>query len=329
MKNVKSYIFFFVLALLLLIMSADNGLLVFGVVIFPILFVLILALRIKWIAKLVAIGLDKILGENDYIFTLIILATISLFIGLLWYGAGEPVYISAARSVIFDDMGKNQIYTEKVQKEVNKQLMRGQAISDKQVDDLKSQLLQHNQCPKKTVREEIEIEFLDTSNKSSVRKATKEEYVERLNNYYNYDCFASDLELQKFQKEIKERSIESIPKESTFLKQEKDNVLGFEISRTWFFLKAFLLYLFILCPMAYIVSRRDDVVKTLDKLIAQAKAFKESKNRAAGAEGAGASSGVADKAKEVAKEQGGLLMKILSVDIISELVQMIVGALKN
>jgi type III secretion system FlhB-like substrate exporter len=76
------------------------------------------------------------------------------------------------------------------------------------------------------------------------------------------------------------------------------------------------------------VSFADEVANGLESLLRKAKELKESRMDVPEPSSSGSGS-VATKVTEVAKEQGNLFMKIISVDIISEIFQTIIKSLKG
>lgn len=328
MRRIMTFIIFAVVSVLLIAAAANNTLLIITTFFGSVFVVLFLASRIESFGMLFQRVFNRIVDNNNNIFYGVVLLIAALLIGGLWYGAGEPIFVSAIRAVILDDKG-NSVYDDDMQKTVNEQLMRGRSITDNQAFQLKSELTVSPECVKKVTPIKDQKEPKDT----------KVAYVQKLNNYFDFGCFISDKEVEKI---LTEKTV-WVAKESTLVKRankpqsgfskwlepKKDKILGIEIDRTWFFWKALIIAFFVLLPLSIPISFSDEVSRALDAAVKKAKAIKEGKNRGVDNDDASGGSGMAEKATEVAKEQGGFLMKVLSVDIISEVVQVLIRAMKN
>ncbi|MBU4216463.1 hypothetical protein L6270_01075 [Candidatus Parcubacteria bacterium] len=300
--GIKTYGIFFVIGLLLIAFAADHTFFVLVsalTIIGSILFLATINVRFRMVFF---VAVNEIVDNNNNIFYAVALSTVLLFIGGLYFGAGEPIFATSTRYVR-DEI--RAVYDDNLQQAVNEKLMRGKNLSDEQVADMKAILAASKRCESK------KIKGLEDWNV----------YVEKLNNHLDFDCFATDDELNMF---LAESNI--VAKDAAKEKKKITTPSYFSkwlesTNRTWFWWKAFIVFLLVLCPLSFVVSFHDEVANGLTDLMENVKRFKESVTEETFKAG--------DEASNASRKKGSLLMTILSIDFFSEMFQVLIKALRS
>ena len=315
-RNIISAFLFVIAIAVILVLSANHKMLFLSCYLCVLVLPLFLAVGFTMFrVKVFAPTMHSIVNNNNWILSVTVVMFFAMFICGVLYGGGDPALQSAARDVkalVFD-----KAYDDKVQSKKNL-IMRGISATDSQIATAKEYFAASKD--EEIVR--ARIFPLEVSPMSTM-------YVQRAANHDTYGVFATDEEVARWLKGAEKEEVAVAEKTAA-------SSVGWlamwtaTTGRSGFFWWA-TFYLFLLIIPSAVVSFHDEVADGLQKMLDKAKQIKEGNNSAPEESGdtSGAAATVVAKVKETVSGEGGLIMKILGVDIVSEMIQVLIKSLKR